>query len=533
MKKIIFISMVLLSGVFFSCTDMLMEESKTKITSNWLVSTPDGLDRMVIALYDKDRSLIRNGEGDLFASLMMDSSTDLMLYRSGSGAALARLSGLDASNSNFKTVWSHHYQIIGKANEVIWNAENRLDMEDPVVKKAWGEAKVFRARAYFELYKRFERLYLNTVPTTIGNIDRVFKPSGKEAIFEVIKQDLDDAINVLDWTDMPGRFTKAVAKHIRAQVAMWEDDWTTAIEQCEDIFENPNYGLMPNTIDCFNAADLNCRENLYVYQFSSNFGGGNSVGDDGEVSGHRMSLQVTPSYNKITGCTFSAEYGGYGWGRVYPNSYLLSLYDQEKDKRYSTLFRHKWYYNDPDNLPAGKNLGDEIVPATGSEYISSLHPMTMKYFDGYTNADNVERRSSFKDIVLYRLAETYLMAAEAYYHRDGGSSPKAIEYYNKTWERAGNDHFDGPVTIDDLLDEYARECHFEGVRWPLLKRLRLLERTKIYGGDTPADDPLLKDQTSLAQMRDNFQPKHYCWPIPQSEIDFMGAENFPQNEGWL
>lgn len=533
MKRIIYTAVILAAGVLSSCTQLLKEESKTAITSDWLVSTPEGLDRVVIALYDKDRSIVTSSEGDLFGSLMMDAGTDLLLYRGGGGAALARLSGLNSSNGNFKTVWSYYYQMIGKANEVIYNAEKHLDMNDPVVKKAWAEAKVFRGRSYFELYKRFERLYLNTVPTTIGNLERVFKPSGKDAIFAVIKQDLDDAIEVLDWTDMPGRYNKAVAKHIRAQVAMWEDDWTMAIEQCEDIFENPNYDLMPNAIDCFNAADLNCKENLYVYQFSANPGGGNTISGNGEVQGHRIAMQVTPSYNKVKGITFSAEYGGYGWGRIYPNSYLLSLYDQAKDKRYNTLFKHSWTFNDPNDLPAGKKIGDVAVPSKGLEYINSLHPMTMKYYDGYTNANDPERRSSYKDIVVYRLAETYLMAAEAYYHRDGGASPKAIEYYNKTWERSGNDHFDGPVTIDDLLDEYARECHFEGVRWSLLKRLRLLERVQEHGGDTPAEDPLLKEQASLAQQRNNFEPKHYIWPIPQSEVDFMGVANFPQNEGWL
>ena len=253
----------------------------------------------------------------------------------------------------------------------------KMGLDDSVVKQAWAEAKVFRGRSYFELYKRYERLYLNTVPTTIGNIERVFKPSGKDAIFDVIKDDLDDAIEALDWTSSPGRWNKAVAKHIRAQVAMWEDDWTTAIEQCEDIFECPSYGMMDSAVECFSGADLNCKENLYVYQFSGNLGGGNSVGSDGEVLGHRMSLITTSQYFKTGGLTYSAEYGGYGWGRFYPNSYLLSLYDQDKDNRYEELFRHKWYYNDAMTLPDGKNLGDEVVPSTGSEYSSNLHPMSM------------------------------------------------------------------------------------------------------------------------------------------------------------
>lgn len=79
-------------------------------------------------------------------------------------------------------------------------------------------------------------------------------------------------------------------------------------------------------------------------------------------------------------------------------------------------------------------------------------------------ADNPDRTTGFKDLIVYRLAETYLMAAEAYMRRDGGMSTDALRCYNKTWERAGNDKFAGPLTQDILLDEYARELNFEGVR---------------------------------------------------------------------
>ena len=58
-----------------------------------------------------------------------------------------------------------------------------------------------------------------------------------------IKDDLDQAIASLGWVlpvndgkTMYGRYTKAAANHVRAQVAMWEEDWDTAISCCEDIF---------------------------------------------------------------------------------------------------------------------------------------------------------------------------------------------------------------------------------------------------------------------------------------------------------
>lgn len=49
-------------------------------------------------------------------------------------------------------------------------------------------------------------------------------------------------------------------------------------------------------------------------------------------------------------------------------------------------------------------------------------------------ADNPDRTTGFKDLIVYRLAETYLMAAEAYMRRDGGTRCSALL---QTWERAG------------------------------------------------------------------------------------------------
>ena len=85
---------------------------------------------------------------------------------------------------------------------------------------------------------------------------------------------------------------------------------------------------------------------------------------------------------------------------------------------------------------------------------------------------------------------------------------------------------------DILLDEYARELNFEGVRWPLLKRLGLLgERVKAHYGETKAENPYL--DKDYAECRTSFVVgKHECWPIPQEQIDLMGKENFPQNENW-
>ena len=273
MKKRLYIAALAIAAIATlpSCEDFLNPESKTDITYNYLISTPDGLSRAVIGLYNMERQIANGDGGNLYVVNMCDYNTDIMVFRAGTSAAIARLNTLLPNNSDIESFWTHHYSIIGKANEIIVSAEN-LGLDDEVVHKAWAEAKFFRGHAYFELWKRFERLYLNTLPTTVDNLVRDYKPASTEEIFNQIKDDLEDAIATLAW-DIPnkdyGRITKAVAKHVRAQVAMWEKDYDKAIKECEDIFRDGTmYSMMPKTEDVFSGADLRNSEVLWSYQFS-------------------------------------------------------------------------------------------------------------------------------------------------------------------------------------------------------------------------------------------------------------------------
>lgn len=541
MKRTIYalLTLALVASAATSCKKYLELESKTNITNKWLYETPEGLSRAVVALYDLDRKIAKpsNDNNDCYVVQMLDYSTDLMVYRGGTAAALARLDNLMPNNAVIEAFWNHHYNIIGKANEIIFAAEG-MDLEDPVVKRAWAEAKFFRGRAYFELYKRFERLYLNTVPTGVDNLQREFKPASREDIFERIRIDLDAAAENLAWETpqgasaaQHGRVTKASAKHVRAQFAMWENDWNTAIDACEEIFAHPelfDFERHPENV-FLSGIELRSKEVLWAYQFSTNMGGG-ATGST-TLTGHRLGLTTLPSYHAMGKYfTIASDMGGYGWGRVYPNTYLLSLFDQEKDSRYTELICTELICNNRADASYGKPYDLELSKGK-ADYITNLHFFTKKYFDCWSNADQPYLRSSFKDLPVYRLGETALMCCEAYFHRDGGASTDALKYYNKTWQRAGNNEEHGPLTLDMILDEYARECNFEGVRWPLLKRLGILaERVQAHAGDSKTEDPYLHQ--NYTDARRNFVAgKHEVWPIPQSQIDMMG-KSFPQHEVW-
>jgi hypothetical protein len=561
-------SAVILLGLG-SCSRYLNLEDETSVTNSYLYANSDGIQRAVVGLYGLERYYFVLGGGDVvypYLVQMLDYDTDIIFFRAGSGADIARLDNMSPTSGYVNFLWSACYQVIGKANEIIAASES-LGFENEAVRRSWAEAKLFRARMYFTLYQRYERLYLNTEPTTVSNLDRKYSASGKEEIFALIKSDLDDAIQYLDWAlpvygggTMYGRMTKAVAKHVRAQVAMWEGDWDRAISECESIFnEGAQYNYLESSpdkvfhldeISASGGENLRSPEILYSYQFSTNAGGGGTISGS-TLAGQVISSFVTPRYAKISGCVLSSDYGGFGWGRVSPNSYLLSLYDHDRDIRYKNMFKVKYSYNDLEKYPDrfGKEISvNNMFGVTKTQYAEQFHPSCLKHQDFWTNQDDPERKTSFRDLVVYRLAETALICCEAYYHKAMGNSidypsvsifntgstsdPSVLKYYNMTYVRAGNDPKTS-VDMEDILQECARELNFEGVRWPQLKRLGILaERARLHSGDTVYEDPNL--DINYNDCRLNFvKGKHEIWPIPQNQIQLMGGEEaFPQNDAW-
>jgi len=530
MKKFLYI---IILGMFFSlssCTDLLEEKVYTNPSIDYISSTPSGMASVVLAMYYKDREFFRNSsdpETSVWLNLLM--GDDITVPRSGEGIPqFGRYSNLRSTTASVGKIWRHMYAIIGYANLVIATSE-KVDMTDPVAIQALAEAKVFRAHAYFWLLRKFDRIYLNTRVTTPENVNDpiTYTPANQADVYQLINSDLDFAIQNLSWdTEQPGRFTQGAARHIKAKVAACEQNWQEVANQVNIINASGKYHLLPNLNDIFGAADLNHSEAILVSQWSRGTGGW-YVGSSSNA-GHRMPLHFIPLYNQEQGMMIDFASGGYPWGRLFPNNYLLSLYDKVKDNRYKVFYKHAWTYNNAAGLPRGKKLGDTIVPINSAQYLN-LHPATIKYNDSYTRIDPTESQS-FKDIIIYRLAETYLMGAEAYYHL--GRADSASFYYNKTWERAGNLKETRPITLEMIIEEHARELAMEGDRWFFLKRNGILiERVRQFGGE------FLKNEANVILMNDtairiNIQPYHVRLPIPQTQIEIMGATNFPQNEGY-
>jgi len=217
------------------------------------------------------------------------------------------------------------------------------------------------------------------------------------------------------------------------------------------------------------------------------------------------------------------NWGGNSFAWTTPNNYLKSLMSWDPvtglspDKRFSTYF-----YPDTviGNKPGSAYYGLKLPKSAYPDNYRQYHWSIKKYQD-FTKPDG--RAGSFKDVIVFRLAETLLMGAEAHWRMtNNAANPTALLYINRVRTRAGMPGF---ATIDQktILEESARELAFEGNRWFLLKRMGVLfSQVNLYHtfGSAKTNEAVFPMQAH--QVR---------WPIPQDQIDLM-APNFPQNPNY-
>lgn len=155
----------------------------------------------------------------------------------------------------------------------------------------------------------------------------------------------------------------------------------------------------------------------------------------------------------------------------------------------------------------------------------------IKKFDDYSEASIANRNStcSMHDVVVARLGEAYLIAAEAYLKMDKTS--EAAQMINKLRQRPGTIRegyaaqmtvSGSDVTIDFILDERARELAGEYVRWTDLKRThKLVEYATHYNEDGIKESAMKGPDGKYKILR----------PIPQAAIDLNQAQ-VTQNPGY-
>ena len=147
-----------------------------------------------------------------------------------------------------------------------------------------------------------------------------------------------------------------------------------------------------------------------------------------------------------------------------------------------------------------------VTPKWNNNYAEGGTPHDSKFVD--------------TDFFLFRVAEAYLNAAEAEMHLNGEGSDKAKGYIDKLRERA-HAEVHSSYTLNDVLDERARELYCEGLR-----RTDLI-RFNQYGGNKATYKWELKGGSDNGS---NFDKTKNVYPLPSSEI--LANKNLTQIDGY-
>lgn len=553
MKDLNFLFAVLLV-VAVSC-DVLNEEIVSGVTADTFYSTPEGFKDAVNAAYEPLRQYYGQEHGGNLTVMGTDIITN------GGHGGFHYMNNYDAEmnseSSPFWHLWNNFYQAINTTNAAI-NRANDVDMTEDEKNARLGEVHFLRAHYYFILVQHFGPIHL-TLEETVG-VETEAERTPENAIYEAIVADLEFAIKHLPAEQEEfGRATEPAAKQMLSLVLLTRgykdfaapDDFSRAAALADEVINNYNFRLLDDLTDVFDHDNEQNAEVIWSVQYTQ---------DPllNQPIGNRSHLHYRPWYEVFNDGLVRALEPGYGrpWIRFRPTQFGMENYRPlDVDSRYKKIFQDAWYYNDESTLPAGAAIGDTAVWVTdqyltqadvdaiesrlpgvkGGQSLFTWHKDNQEdpwywhinMYPSLTKVDDFKRPSinfaeGSRDYIVYRLAESYLIAAEALLQ--DGQPAEAVDYVNAIRRRSAwpgkeiqMEITSAELDIDFLLDERGREFYGEQKRWLDLKRTgKLVERVKLYNPTEAAD---------------NIQEYHTLRPIPANQLTRTTNE-YPQNPGY-
>lgn len=168
----------------------------------------------------------------------------------------------------------------------------------------------------------------------------------------------------------------------------------------------------------------------------------------------------------------------------------------------------------------GNSDGDRTLEiGANDKFVKGI--ATPKWNNNYSNGGTPHDSYNVDiDFFLFRVAEAYLNAAEAEMHLNGESSAKAKKYIDALRNRAHAD-VRASYTLNDVLDERARELYCEGLR-----RTDLI-RFNQFGGSQATYNWELKGGSTNGTT---FAKTYNVYPLPSSEV--LSNKNLTQIDGY-
>lgn len=568
MKRIKYITLSLLLAFAFSCNEdeFLKETPLDFYSADESYRTADQFEKSVVDLYGRVRTILFGTGTGSFAFFI---GTDIAFAARKDGTRFGNYDvELDPTNATVAFHWNNWYKVIANANTIISRLPGS-ELSDEARLLVEAEAKFFRGLSYHYLVHLYGGVPL--VLEEVASPKNDFVRATKAQTLEQVRSDLDFAFKNLKPINevVDGRISNIVAGHYLGETYIAMGMYDEAISVLTTVIDDPNVKLMdgrfgvkanedpqdrfltlgPGDVywDLFRPGNQNRgsgnKEALWVAQMETDVIGGlltstaRSYNPLEFWAGHAGWEQAIDPDGKqgMIGKNLSTynEGGGRGVGFMENTEYYLqdvwqSDWDNDIRNAPHNIVRDI-YYNNPASAYYGKSA------AKGEFRSSTYDAVNWRYYDWpskistpgehpddlFTNKAALELSNSaagttYRDMYYLRLAETYLLRAEAYYHDNDLTN--AANDINAVRERShANPITEADVNIDYILDERARELVYEEARRIVLHRLGVfVERVRKY------------NELNSDEIKDH----HGLWPIPYSAIEANVGAVLEQNPGY-
>jgi len=476
------------------------------------------------------------------------------------------------------TFFNNAYGFIKNANTVITRIDDIKWSTPNARNRILSEALWFRAYWYYRLVHTYGDVPWVGEELKGAKLD--YQSTTRTAILGQLQKDLEFA---LDWLPVTparlGNVTKGAVNHLLAKVYLANADFDKAIAAATAVIGGP-YGLMSNRFgrDAANTYhnvlwDLHRVENKNISEnketvYATVDRADAPPGTWFNAVGTYSMRNYTPSYWKILDATGnratnwdtkSGDTLGIGNGDVRTNHFFNYWIWEEKGFTWSNtpdMRRHNSNW-----IEMGDSTSEIITVRAGSPNLGQ--PLTKRYYKTlldtvdtwypwpyykiYVPTPNATQPHGGQgDWYTFRLAETYLLRAEAYYWK--GDMALAAGDINKVRQRAMAPLITAAdVTIDYIFDERARELYAEEPRHSEMVRVSFVFAKLNKNGytlSTISQKNWLHDRTiqknpffspPLYTFFDNTAtifPYNFLWPIPQSVITANTLGRINQNTGY-
>ncbi|WP_194765980.1 RagB/SusD family nutrient uptake outer membrane protein [Tamlana sp. I1] len=527
---------------FTACSEYIEEDNLSNVTAESFYVTADGFQALVNANYANLRD-IYGDDAWLFCA-----GTDMYAEaRDQEPPGLSQYTQLNSSSQGVDHLYETCYKAIQSANMGLHYAQLTESTSD--LPKQVGELHFLRANAYFLLVQTYGGVSLANEFVTSPVLS--FSRNTAEEVYTQILADLQAAEGAVATGAYNGKVNQRAVKNLKAKVYLTRayesfgdaGDFAMAAQLADEVIGGQGLNLSFTDL-WFPGNEMN-EEVIFSVQFDPS-----SVSADPLNLGNRQANYFGPYLggSEVAG---NAPYRTYN---LCPTDYALGLFTQDDERWEGTfmteIFKRYYDYFDEDDH-SGLAVTDFYEPqwftaADKTNYLTTanLDP-NFEYHDWGTHSAQVvstdyatipvkkfddpgspfgangdDGRVSRRDFIVSRLAETYLIAAEAYLNTNPSTG---LARLNVVRNRAGVT----PATlaefdIDYILDERGRELLGEYHRWFDLKRTgKLVERASMYH--------YLIDASNFNGANGELK---ILRPIPQKALDLNQNKDFKQNPAY-